>query len=88
MGFTTGLIFDGVDGETAWRIMIAFGAILPCVMIYLATKVMPESPRWLIANERQEEAREILEAVYPNGERSRQIVMLSGMCVFLYSKVC
>jgi hypothetical protein len=47
--------------------MFLLGAILPVVMIFLVHFVMPETPRWLLVNERETEAREILIKVYPDG---------------------
>jgi sugar porter (SP) family MFS transporter len=67
LGFASGLIFASVDENVAWRWMFSLGAILPCFVIYFATFVMPESPRWLVANGRGEEAREVLKKVYPDG---------------------
>jgi sugar porter (SP) family MFS transporter len=66
-GFASGLIFASVDEDVAWRWMFSLGAILPCFVIYFATFVMPESPRWLVANGRGEDAREVLKKVYPDG---------------------
>ena len=70
IGFASGLIFASVDENVAWRWMFSLGAILPCFVIYFATFVMPESPRWLVANGRGEEAREVLKKVYPDGYES------------------
>jgi MFS family permease len=47
--------------------MFSLGAILPCFVIYFSIFVMPESPRWLVANGRGEEACEVLKKVYPDG---------------------
>jgi Sugar (and other) transporter len=41
--------------------------ILPCVMIYLSMKVMPETPRWYCLKYRYDEARSILSTIYPPG---------------------
>jgi len=48
LGFIASYAFYPVPEETAWRLMFASGGILPLVMIYLSTYVMPESPRWLV----------------------------------------
>mmetsp|Transcript_2381 Transcript_2381/g.3522 ORF Transcript_2381/g.3522 Transcript_2381/m.3522 type:complete len:532 (+) Transcript_2381:167-1762(+) len=66
-GFLSGLVFAGVDENVAWRWMFSMGAILPCFVIFFATYVMPESPRWLVANGREGEACEVLKKVYPDG---------------------
>mmetsp|Transcript_26997 Transcript_26997/g.41866 ORF Transcript_26997/g.41866 Transcript_26997/m.41866 type:complete len:531 (+) Transcript_26997:79-1671(+) len=66
-GFSSLLIYSPIVDGVQWRIMIATGAILPCVMIYLANYVMPESPRWLVAQGKTIEAREVLAQLYPAG---------------------
>jgi MFS family permease len=68
LGFASGIVLYPLANTQEWRVMLALGAILPMVMIVLVLKVMPESPRWLIANNRLEEARSILERIYPDGE--------------------
>jgi MFS family permease len=67
LGFLSGLVFSTVDENVAWRLMFSLGAILPCFVIYFSTFVMPESPRWLVAKNREGEAREVLKKVYPDG---------------------
>ncbi|KAL7540789.1 hypothetical protein ACHAXR_010389 [Thalassiosira sp. AJA248-18] len=67
LGFMSGLVFSGVDDDVAWRLMFSLGAVLPCFVIYFATFVMPESPRWLVSKGRDAEAKEVLKMVYPDG---------------------
>ena len=73
-GFSSGLIFSHVSDGLAWRLMFALGAVLPCFVMYFSTFVMPESPRWLVSNNREEEARKVLQQVYPEGYDVRIIV--------------
>mmetsp|Transcript_5229 Transcript_5229/g.12507 ORF Transcript_5229/g.12507 Transcript_5229/m.12507 type:complete len:511 (-) Transcript_5229:133-1665(-) len=66
-GFFTAIMFYGVEDSLEWRLMLYMGTLLPFVMIYLALKVMPESPRWLVSNGKDDEARVVLQEVYPTG---------------------
>ena len=74
LGFFSGIVFYGVDKDVEWRYMLFSGAVLPCVMIVLVLKVMPESPRWLVGKGREGEAKEILAQVYPPGFDIKPIV--------------
>ena len=38
-----------------------------CAYYLHKTFVMPESPRWLVSKDRDDEAREVLKMVYPDG---------------------
>ncbi|CAJ1911319.1 unnamed protein product [Cylindrotheca closterium] len=67
LGLATAIMFYGVDDELEWRLMLYIGALLPLVMIYLVLKIMPESPRWLVNRGMAEEAKVVLQEVYPPG---------------------
>ncbi|KAL3792821.1 hypothetical protein HJC23_002628 [Cyclotella cryptica] len=67
LGFLAGLVFSSLTANIAWRLMFCIGAILPIIVIYLATFVMPESPRWLVSKNREDEALQVLKMVYPDG---------------------
>jgi Sugar (and other) transporter len=67
LGFINGLVLSGLDDGLEWRALFVMGAILPVLMIYLAVKVMPESPRWYVLKFRYDEARSVLHSIYPPG---------------------
>ena len=67
LGFFSGIVFFGLDDNLQWRLMFAMGCILPIVMIILVNTVMPESPRYLVFKGQDEEAKEVLRKVYPEG---------------------
>ena len=69
-----------MDDSVEWRVMFLTGAILPVVMIILVKTVMPESPRWLVDNGREDEAIVILQQIYPSGKGlSLPIYLLSSV---------
>ena len=64
LGFVSGFAFRDA-GEAGWRAMLALGAIIPSILLVLVYTFMPESPRWLVAKGRSEEAKLILKRCYP-----------------------
>lgn len=58
----------------AWRIPALF-QIVPAVYICAALPFLPESPRWLIANGREEEALRILAKYHANGDMNDELVL-------------
>lgn len=49
-------------GENAWRWMFAAGA-LPALFFFFALFIVPESPRWLVARNRENDAKQVLTKV-------------------------
>jgi len=66
LGFSLGIFFAGLSAGLQWRIMLAMGVVLPSIMIYLVLNIMPESPRWLVSQGAEAEAKVVLEQVYPD----------------------
>jgi MFS transporter, SP family, sugar:H+ symporter len=50
---------SALAGAEAWRWMIGL-AVVPSVLLFLGMLFMPETPRWLVSKDREEEAREVL----------------------------
>jgi len=73
-GFSTGLFFTNVDPDVAWRTMFGLGGILPICLIFLVIFVMPESPRWLISRGQVDEARQILQEIYPPSYNVEKVI--------------
>lgn len=59
LGYVSNYAFSGFSAHINWRIMLAVG-ILPSAFIAFALFVIPESPRWLVMQNRIEEARSVL----------------------------
>ena len=47
--------------------MFALGAILPSILLFVSHYIMPESPRWLVAKGKENEALIVLQKIYPEG---------------------
>ncbi|KAL6286637.1 hypothetical protein ACE6H2_011027 [Prunus campanulata] len=59
LGYVSNYAFSGLPAHINWRIMLGVG-ILPSVFIGFALFVIPESPRWLVIQNRVDEARSVL----------------------------
>ncbi|KAJ9549248.1 hypothetical protein OSB04_021791 [Centaurea solstitialis] len=59
LGYVSNYAFSGFPSHINWRIMLAVG-ILPSVFIAFALCIIPESPRWLVMQNRVDEARSVL----------------------------
>ncbi|KAI3884932.1 hypothetical protein MKX03_037868 [Papaver bracteatum] len=59
LGYVSNYAFSGFSVHTGWRIMLGVG-ILPSIFIGFALFVIPESPRWLVLQNRVDEARAVL----------------------------
>ncbi|WP_159019654.1 sugar porter family MFS transporter [Algibacter sp. L3A6] len=59
-------------GENAWRWMLGVEAI-PAVLYILFALKLPKSPRWLLSQSRETEAREVLQIIDPAADVDAQI---------------
>ncbi|WOL18939.1 putative polyol transporter 4 [Canna indica] len=67
LGYVSNYAFSGLSEHISWRIMLGVG-ILPSIFIGFALFVIPESPRWLVMQNRVEEARSVLMRINENDE--------------------
>ncbi|GLU06470.1 hypothetical protein SLE2022_235020 [Rubroshorea leprosula] len=59
LGYVSNYAFSGLSVHINWKIMLGVG-ILPSLLIWFALFIIPESPRWLVMQNRVEEARSVL----------------------------
>ncbi|MBA0814953.1 hypothetical protein Gohar_020743 [Gossypium harknessii] len=82
LGYVSNYAFSGFSVHINWRVMLAVG-ILPSVFIGFALFIIPESPRWLVMQNRVEDARSVLLKTNENetdvDERLSEIVAAAGM---------
>ncbi|THG10100.1 hypothetical protein TEA_012766 [Camellia sinensis var. sinensis] len=82
LGYVSNYAFSGLSVHLNWRIMLAVG-ILPSVFIGFALFIIPESPRWLVMQNRVEAARAVLLTTIENEseveERLGEILLAAGI---------
>lgn len=71
VAFLSNYLLNGVS-ENDWRWMVGVEAI-PAVIYTLFVLTIPQSPRWLIAKERIEEAKKILNIIDPEQDTQKMI---------------
>jgi sugar porter (SP) family MFS transporter len=64
-----------INGTSSWRIPIWLQMVFSGVVL-LCSPFIPETPRWLIANDRHEEALDIMAKYHGEGSRESPIVQL------------
>ncbi|GAA0147314.1 secondary carrier transporter [Lithospermum erythrorhizon] len=81
LGYVSNYAFSDLPAHVNWRIMLAVG-ILPSIFIAFALCIIPESPRWLVLQNRVEEARSVLMKTNDNDaeveERLAEILLAAG----------
>ena len=67
LGFATGLLFADMSDSDSWRTMCLLGMIFPISVMFLTVGILPETPRWFVLNGQDNDARLVLEDIYPKG---------------------
>ncbi|KAH8664245.1 hypothetical protein BX600DRAFT_436805 [Xylariales sp. PMI_506] len=60
------------DGSVSWRFPLAFQIVF-CIFILSFVWGLPESPRWLILKNREDEAREVLAALFGTDIHNKEV---------------
>lgn len=66
---------SGMKGTIAWRIPVWLQMVFSGIVLF-SSPFLPETPRWLIANNRHEEALDIMAKYHGEGSRDSPIVQL------------
>ncbi|THV46703.1 hypothetical protein BGAL_0366g00100 [Botrytis galanthina] len=64
-----------INGSQAWRIPLWLQMTFSGI-VFISVLFLPESPRWLVANDRHEEALDIMAKYHGEGDRSSPLVQL------------
>jgi MFS family permease len=79
LGFSLALViiylFVDTDNLESWRWMLG-SAVVPAFVFYMGSLFIPETPFWLIKEDRVVEARRVLTKLYPNENIEEDIVAI------------
>lgn len=68
LGYAGNLIFEHFDSKEGWRGMFLANSIPAFILLVALYWYVPESPRWLLANGQEEEAKKVIDSVYEDQE--------------------
>jgi sugar porter (SP) family MFS transporter len=78
LGFIANAALYTVHGVNDWRWMLGVGAILPCIaLVALGLRLFPESPRYLLLQGREAEAKATLTKLVSEEEAERALLQWS-----------
>jgi len=66
---------QGIKSDWSWRLPLIFQGV-PSLIVIIAVWFLPESPRWLLANSRDDEARAFLTRFHGGGDPHNPVVEL------------
>eukprot|EP00930_Biecheleria_cincta_P099113 TRINITY_DN9075_c0_g1_i1.p1 TRINITY_DN9075_c0_g1~~TRINITY_DN9075_c0_g1_i1.p1 ORF type:complete len:509 (+),score=63.34 TRINITY_DN9075_c0_g1_i1:310-1836(+) len=73
LGALAGRALSSFPSGQAWRCMFAVGAVGPVLMLTAVATVMLESPRWLVAKGRQDEAKHVISKIFGEQANASEI---------------
>lgn len=67
LSYIVDYLLKGLPEQLAWRLMLGLAAV-PAIILYLGVLKLPESPRFLVKNNRIDQAKQVLSYIRPIGE--------------------
>ena len=67
-----------IDSDLSWRLPVII-QIVPAALVVFFVWFLPESPRWLISNDRHDEARKLIAKYHAAGDEHSPVVALQMM---------
>ncbi|MDG4850528.1 MULTISPECIES: sugar porter family MFS transporter [Peribacillus] len=68
LSYIVAYLLKDLPGTMAWRLMLSLAAV-PALILFIGVSRLPESPRFLIKNNKMDEARRVLGYIRPNKEQ-------------------
>ena len=70
-------IADIIAGHEQWRYMLG-AALIPSLVFFILLLWVPESPRWLVIKDRNDQARNIFGKIYAAGDAENELVSVKS----------
>jgi sugar porter (SP) family MFS transporter len=70
-------IADIISGHEQWRYMLG-AALIPSLVFFILLLWVPESPRWLVIKDRNDQARNIFGKIYAAGEAENELASVKS----------
>ncbi|MFD1472025.1 sugar porter family MFS transporter [Companilactobacillus mishanensis] len=67
LSYIVDYLLKGLPEQLAWRLMLGLAAV-PAIILFLGVLKLPESPRFLVLNNKLDEARQVLSFIRPADE--------------------
>ncbi|KRL68171.1 sugar porter family MFS transporter [Companilactobacillus versmoldensis] len=72
LSYIVDFLLKGLPEQLAWRLMLGLAAV-PAIILFCGVLRLPESPRFLVKNNRLDEARQVLSFIRPSDEVETEI---------------